>query len=80
MFGSSKRHLHEADEGYFEHLKVAGSFSLKLAKASLACGIHALVPGLFTRTASGSVAGLQAQLAARSALARRRADGVGNAS
>jgi hypothetical protein len=81
MIRSSKRHLHEADESYFEHLRVAAGFSLKLAKASLACAVHALVPGLFTRTASGSVARLQAQLAARAALAQKRgADGVADRS
>ena len=77
MIGSSKRHLGDAGESYFRHLGVAAGISLRLAKASLACAIHALIPGLCTRTASRSIASLAAQLANRSAEAeRRRAGGV----
>ena len=77
MIRSSKRHLGDAGESYFKHLGAAAGISLKLARASLACALHALVPGLFTRTASRSIASLQAQLAIRSAEAeRRRAGGV----
>jgi hypothetical protein len=77
MFRSSKRHLDEAGESYFEHLAAACTISLTLAHASLACALHALIPGLCTRTASRSLHRLQEQFASRAAEARRRrADGV----
>ena len=75
MIRSCKKHLGDADEGYFKHLRVAAGISLTLAKASLACAIHALVPGLCTRTASRSIADLQARMAMRSAQAEGRRAG-----
>jgi hypothetical protein len=47
---------------------VALSIALALAAASLACAIHALVPGLYTRSASRRIAGIHARLAARAGL------------
>ena len=74
MIRSSRRHLAEVGENYFEHMAAAIGFSFRLAKASLACGLHALIPGVFTRTASRSVAELQAILVRRAA-PNRRSDG-----
>jgi hypothetical protein len=51
-------HPRSVDEGYFEHQRVALSFSLQLLAAAAACAVHALVPGLFVRTASRAVARL----------------------
>ncbi|HVU31717.1 MAG TPA: DUF6356 family protein [Sphingomicrobium sp.] len=70
MIRSSKRHLADVGETYGEHLGAALGFSIKLVKASAACALHALVPALFTQTASRSVAELHSRLARRSALRR----------
>ena len=67
MIEASKHHLDQVGESYFEHLAAALGFAVKLAKASLACAIHALVPGVFARAASSSVAELQAKLVMRAA-------------
>lgn len=77
MIDASKRHLEDAGESYFEHLGVASGFAWRLVKAGLACGLHALVPGLCTHSASSSVAELNAILAARAARSERTsADGL----
>jgi hypothetical protein len=65
MIRSSKRHLEDASESYFEHMRVAFSIALGLARASLACTIHAMIPGLCTRSASRQVASIHSRLAAR---------------
>jgi hypothetical protein len=67
MVRASKHHLTQVDESYFEHLRAALGFSLSLAKASIACCVHALVPAFCTNTASRSVAELQAKLVRRAA-------------
>ncbi len=73
MVRGSKNHLAQVGESYFEHLAAALGFAFALAKASLACGLHALVPALCTHTASRSVAELQRKLVMRAA--QRRSDG-----
>lgn len=67
MIEASKHHLDQVGESYFEHLAAALGFSVRLAQASLACAIHALVPGLFMAAASRSVAQLQGKLVMRAA-------------
>jgi hypothetical protein len=76
MVRASKHHLAQVGENYFEHLAVALGFSFALAKASIACGLHALVPALCTSTASRSVAELQAKLVMRAAQPRSDGDRV----
>lgn len=76
MIRSCKRHLMEAGETYFQHLRVALGFSARLVKAGAACALHAFVPALFTTTASRSIKELHSKLATRAALsaaARREA-------
>ena len=68
MMSSSKRHLADVRETYFEHLGAALGFSVKLVKAGTACAIHAIVPALCTGTASRSIAELNSKLATRAAL------------
>jgi len=48
---------HPADVGetYFEHLRAASSFASGLAVCAVCCFVHALVPGLFTTSASARV-------------------------
>lgn len=55
-------HPHDLGESYFEHQRVALSFALRLLGASLACVVHALVPGLCVSTGSRAVADLNERL------------------
>jgi hypothetical protein len=80
MIESSSRHLDEAGETYTQHLGVALGISIKLAKASAACAVHAVIPALCTKTASRTIAELHAMIAKRSELARRQASDVRPAS
>lgn len=45
-------HPNDVDETYFEHLRAASSFAGGLAICTFCCFVHALVPGLFTTSAS----------------------------
>ena len=65
MIHRSKRHLQEAGEGYFEHLSFAATIGLMALAAGLACLIHAIIPGLCTRTASRTIELLNQLLADR---------------
>ena len=65
MIRRSKQHLSEAGEGYLEHLAFAATIGLMAVAAGLACLIHALVPGLCTRTASRTIGLLNELLADR---------------
>ena len=49
------RHLKEVNEGYFEHMRNAMSFSMKMLIGAAACAIHALLPFLFERTGSDQI-------------------------
>ena len=75
VFHSSKFHLDEVDESYPEHLRAALGISLRLAAASAACALHAVIPGLCTRSASGRVAEVHAHLTARSDSSDKDLDG-----
>ena len=57
-------HPRSINESYLEHQACALKFSGSLLKASLVCFVHALVPGLFERTASGLVAKLHDEMIA----------------
>ena len=58
MIQSSLKHLNDADEKYFEHMKRAWSFSGNLASASFLAFAHGLIPALFPKTASRKVKSL----------------------
>jgi hypothetical protein len=60
VFHSSKFHLNEVEESYPKHLRAALGMSLRLDAASAACALHALIPGLCTRSASRGVAQVRA--------------------
>jgi hypothetical protein len=45
-------HLFEVKENYFKHLVEALVIVFSLLLAALACFVHAIVPQLFTKTAS----------------------------
>lgn len=51
-------HPASVNEGYFEHALFATRFSLKLFAAAGAAAVHAIVPCLFEKTASGIIAEL----------------------
>ncbi len=57
-------HPRSINESYLEHQAHALKFSGSLIMAGLACFAHALVPGLFERTASGIVAKLNDEMIA----------------
>jgi hypothetical protein len=57
-------HPETMGESYLEHQAVALSFAWPLLLASLACAVHALVPGLFTSTGSRAIVRLNDRLAA----------------
>ncbi len=48
-------HPATVDETYFEHMVFAARFALTLFAAALAAFVHALLPFLFEKTASGIV-------------------------
>ena len=63
---SSKFHLDQVDESYFQHLREAFGIAFRLATASAECALHSLIPGLCTRSSSRRIAGIHAQLMRRS--------------
>ncbi|KXF76190.1 capsular biosynthesis protein CpsJ [Paramesorhizobium deserti] len=48
-------HPASVDETYFEHMAFAAGFSVKLFAAAFAAMIHAVLPFLFEKTASGII-------------------------
>ena len=72
MIRQSKQHLDEAGEGYFEHLTFAATIGLMALAAGLACLIHAMIPGLCTRTASRTIGLLNQLIADRHRVAEIR--------
>jgi hypothetical protein len=71
MLKASSDHLTEVQEGYFEHLRAALGYSGLLAKAAIGCALHAIVPGLCTRTASSCIARISSDLSARGVRSER---------
>jgi hypothetical protein len=70
MFESSRAHLAEVGETYFEHLRFASLVGALAVGAGLACMLHAIVPGVCQTTCSRTVASLQRLFADRSELGR----------
>jgi len=75
LWRQSKQHLTAVREGYFEHLRHALKFAAKLLTAGFALVIHAIVPGWFQTTGSGTVFRLNAILRKRARQSRQRHDG-----
>jgi hypothetical protein len=63
-------HPAEVGETYGEHLTAAGGFGLKMIGGGVACVVHAIVPGLFITTGSGTVKRLYDQMVAKRAAKR----------
>jgi len=60
MMQSSKTHLAEVKETYFEHQGVAFRYGFNCVKAGLMAFVHGLVPGHFQTSASDLVKSLAA--------------------
>ncbi|TPG41458.1 hypothetical protein EAH79_09675 [Sphingomonas koreensis] len=58
-------HPKSVGESYAEHARVAARFGAAMIVGGAACLVHAVVPALFPRTASGTVAALHARMLAR---------------
>ena len=58
-------HLREIDESYAEHAGHALYIGTRMIGAGIACLVHAVVPGLFVRTASHVVQDIQALMTKR---------------
>ena len=58
-------HPRDIGETYTEHAGHALQIGARLVLAGLACLVHAVLPGLFVRTASHAVGDVQSRMAAR---------------
>ena len=65
MLRSSRAHLAEVGETYFEHMRFAMVVGALATGAGLACILHAIVPGLCQSTCSRTVSSLQRLFADR---------------
>jgi hypothetical protein len=71
LFGRLFReHPREVGETYAEHFAAAGGFGVKMIVGGVACVVHAVVPGLFITTGSGTVKKLYDQMVAKRAAKR----------
>ena len=61
-------HPASVGETYGEHLQVAGGFGLRMILGGMACLLHGLLPFLFTRTGSRTIALLHERMV----ISRRR--------
>ena len=57
-------HPRSVGESYFEHMGTAAAFGTRLLLAGCACVVHALLPFLFTTTASREIALLHERMVA----------------
>jgi hypothetical protein len=66
------RHLHDANENYFEHL----GFTIKVGCTLIVIGViamlHGLMPFIFTHTASGMLCKLMDEMKARKTMCEAR--------
>jgi len=58
-------HPASVDETYTEHFRTAMYFSGQMAKASMACALHALVPSLCCTTGSDAIKQLHGEVTNR---------------
>lgn len=58
-------HPRTVGEGYFEHMAASLGTARKLALASAACVVHAVVPGLCKTTGSSAILKLHAEIVPR---------------
>ncbi len=60
-------HPRSIGESYGDHAVTAFGFGARMAAGGVGCMIHALIPALFTDTASRTVGGLEATMRERAA-------------
>lgn len=58
-------HPESVDETYFEHMRFAGWFASRLLLAGGAALVHAVIPCLFEKTASGMIREMHARISTR---------------
>jgi hypothetical protein len=58
-------HPQSIGETYAQHARTALSFGWRMVIGGLACIVHAMVPGLFVKTASRTVVQLDAEMRGR---------------
>jgi hypothetical protein len=58
-------HPRAIGETYSQHARTAFSFGWRMAVGGLACMVHAIVPGIFVKTASRTVVQLDAEMRGR---------------
>jgi hypothetical protein len=58
-------HPRAIGETYTQHARTAFSFGWRMTAGGLACMVHAVVPGLFVKTASRTVVQLDAEMRGR---------------
>lgn len=56
------QHPASVGETYLQHMGVAASFGWAMAKASCACFVHAVVPGLCEKTGSSIIRDLHGRM------------------
>lgn len=61
------QHTQDINETYSEHAGHALYIGLRMLGAGCACLVHALIPGLFIRTASSAVGDIQDLMTSRTA-------------
>ena len=69
-------HPASVNESYFQHMGMAGSFGWAMLKASGACFLHALVPGLCERTGSRIITRLHQRMVTNRVVQPARPDDV----
>lgn len=60
-------HPQSIGETYTQHARTALSFGLRMVVGGFACMVHAIIPGLFVKTASRTVVQLDAEMRGRKA-------------
>ena len=55
MIKNSKEHLKNSNENYFEHLSMAIQISFQLFLAAFMLLIHAIIPSIFSTSASSKI-------------------------
>jgi hypothetical protein len=58
-------HPRAIGETYGQHAKTAFSFGWRMTIGGLACMVHAIIPGVFVKTASRTVVQLDAEMRGR---------------
>tara|TARA_B100001996_G_scaffold53747_1_gene38198 strand:+ start:362 stop:562 length:201 start_codon:yes stop_codon:yes gene_type:complete len=55
MIKNSKNHLKEANETYIKHLSTASKIGLMMIFGGLQAVLHAIIPGILTKSASEKI-------------------------